>query len=332
MKGHKPSILRFRALMKPVIWGGKRIASFKGIDCDNDHIGESWELSPMPGNESVAETWPYQGETLSEIVASDPEGILGSEVCARTGGKFPLLIKFIDSADDLSIQVHPDDRLAAARHNSLGKTEMWYSIDPAPGAYLYAGFSRVLTPDEYRAAVKENTIVGALRKFDVKRGDTFFLPAGRVHSIGRGNFVLEVQQASDVTYRIYDYDRRDKEGNPRQLHVEESIDALNFGDTEMEVRNFSGDVPGLNTIATSEYFTVSLLKTDGDEELPLKQGESFTIMVCVEGEAVLDAGEGQTYPVRRGETLLVPAWTPSLTFRPMDESTKVVLIQRGESS
>ncbi len=201
-------IFSFEPVFKSVLWGGKRIAEFKGIPSQGDHVGESWELSPMPGHESVVADGPFKGETLPQLLAAHGREIMGEKLYERYGDKFPLLIKFIDSTQDLSIQVHPDDELAAKRHDSLGKTEMWYSVVPAEGAYLYAGFSQEMDADKFRRMVADSTIVDALSKYYTKPGDVFFLPAGRVHAIGQGNFVLEIQEASDITYRIYDYNRR----------------------------------------------------------------------------------------------------------------------------
>ena len=185
------AILKFEPIFKSVIWGGQRIARFKGIAPQGDHIGESWELSPMEGNESVVAEGPFKGIGLNRLIADRGDEIMGTRLMKACGGRFPLLIKFIDSTDDLSVQVHPDDDLAARRHNgSLGKTEMWYSILPAEGAYLYAGFSRRLDADSFRSAVADNSIIDILRRHDTRPGDVFFLPAGRIHSIGRGNFVL----------------------------------------------------------------------------------------------------------------------------------------------
>ncbi|WP_290391676.1 type I phosphomannose isomerase catalytic subunit, partial [Paramuribaculum intestinale] len=198
---------------------------------DQTQIGESWEISAVPGHVSVVDRGPLAGQSLTELIDTYGADLVGRHIYERYGSAFPLLIKLIDAKAYLSVQVHPDDDLAARRHNgSLGKTEMWYSILPAEGAYLYAGFSRRLDADSFRSAVADNSIIDSLRRHDTRPGDVFFLPAGRIHSIGRGNFVLEIQEASDITYRIYDYDRRDAQGNPRQLHIEESVGAIDFND------------------------------------------------------------------------------------------------------
>ncbi|MCM1066778.1 MAG: class I mannose-6-phosphate isomerase [Muribaculaceae bacterium] len=302
------SILLFNTYFKSVIWGGKRIAEFKGLPSQGSDIGESWELSPMPGHESVVEGGELDGLTLPEAIERYGKDIMGQRLMESTGGKFPLLVKFIDSNDDLSIQVHPDDELAAKRHNSLGKTEMWYSIAPAPGAYLYAGFSRRLTPSEYEQAVADNTIIEALAKYDTYAGDVFFLPAGRVHSIGRGNFVLEIQEASDVTYRIYDYGRIGADGKPRQLHLAESVDAIDFADVEGAAATHPVPQPdGSAELVHCSYFNTDLVPVRGSLHLDLAARDSFTIAISVKGTLTLRTPGGAATVLTQGRTALIPA-------------------------
>ena len=307
-------ILKFDPIFKSVIWGGKRIAEFKGLPSQGDHIGESWELSPMEGHESVVSQGTFKGATLPSLIANHGNEIMGERLMKKYDGKFPLLIKLIDSSDDLSVQVHPDDELAAKRHNSLGKTEMWYSIAPAEGAYLYAGFSKHIDAAEFRRQVAENEIIPSLHKYFTHQGDIFFLPAGRVHSIGRGNFVLEIQEASDITYRIYDYDRRDAQGNPRQLHVEESVDAIDFDDTaDLPAENELGVVGELRPLAESSYFKTEIARVDGTMTIDLAARNSFTILVATAGELTVKNADGEI-SLRQGETALVAASTPSITI------------------
>ena len=307
-------ILKFDPIFKSVIWGGKRIAEFKGLPSQGDHIGESWELSPMEGHESVVSQGTFKGATLPSLIANHGNEIMGERLMKKYDGKFPLLIKLIDSSDDLSVQVHPDDELAAKRHNSLGKTEMWYSIAPAEGAYLYAGFSKHIDAAEFRRQVAENEIIPSLHKYFTHPGDIFFLPAGRVHSIGRGNFVLEIQEASDITYRIYDYDRRDAQGNPRQLHVEESVDAIDFDDTaDLPAENELCVVGELRPLAESSYFKTEIARVDGTMTIDLAARNSFTILVATAGELTVKNADGEI-SLRQGETALVAASTPSITI------------------
>lgn len=308
-------VLKFTPIYKSVLWGGTRICRFKGVASEGDTIGESWELSPMPGHESVVAEGPFAGRTLNSLVEEYPEAILGANVVKRFGANFPLLIKFIDSTSDLSIQVHPDDALAAKRHNSLGKTEMWYSVLPSPGAYLYAGFSQEMTPDKFRAMVADSTIVDALSKYYTKPGDVFFLPAGRVHAIGRGNFVLEIQEASDITYRIYDYNRRDAQGNLRQLHVDESVDAINYADKTQDVKNVAA-APGQEAMVEDcNYFTTTLVNVDGSFHLALEDRPSFTILIATKGALEVTAPDGTVSALPQGQTLLVPAEVPYVDLK-----------------
>ena len=278
----------------------------------------------MKGNESVVSEGPMKGRTLPELMISDGEEIMGKRLYANYGDKFPLLIKFIDSTDDLSIQVHPDDELAAKRHNSLGKTEMWFSVLPAEGAYLYACFKKQIPPEQFRAMVADNTIVDVLGKFYPKRGDMFFLPAGRVHSIGRGNFVLEIQEASDITYRIYDYDRRDAQGNPRQLHIEESVESNTYNDTEMTVDHFEPKAGEEIVMESCPFFTTTLMEIEGTTTLKLAERDSFSVVISTRGNAVLTAPDGSKTILNQGETVLVPASMESLDITASGDSCEIV--------
>ena len=208
---------KFTPYLKSVIWGGERIAALKNIETDLTDIGESWEISGVQGNETVVSEGADKGLKLSELIAKYGARLVGEDVYARYGTEFPLLVKIIDARRDLSVQVHPDDKLAAQRHGCAGKTEMWYILATEPDAKIYAGLSRQLDPETYRRDVENKTIMNDITAHDSHPGDIFFLPAGRVHAIGAGNLLLEIQQPRDITYRIYEYDRRDANGNPRML-------------------------------------------------------------------------------------------------------------------
>lgn len=307
-------ILKFEPIFKSVIWGGKRIADFKGMPSQGENVGESWEISPMPGFVSVVAEGKYKGKSLNELISEYGNDIMGGSIMRKYNGLFPLLIKLIDSADDLSVQVHPDDALAAKRHGCPGKTEMWYSISPTEGSYLYAGFSKNIDSAKFRREVAENQIVSSLHKYFTRPGDVFLIPAGRVHSLGPGNLVLEIQEASDITYRIYDYDRRDAKGNPRQLHVEESIEAINFNDCDHNpVSIFPAHTGKTETIASCDYFTSELSGIDGTMTFDLAARDSFTVMIALEGNMTVDA-DGNTTTLCQGETILVPATVSTLTI------------------
>ncbi len=308
-------VLQFTTYFKPVIWGGGRIAEFKGIPSQGHDIGESWELSPMPGHESVVIDGPFKGTTLPELASLHADEILGRTVNSRWDGKFPLLIKFIDSNDDLSIQVHPDDNLAARRHGSLGKTEMWYSIDPQPGAYLYAGFNRRMDEATFRRMIAENTIVDSLAKTYVEKGDLFYLPSGRIHAIGRGNLVVEIQEASDITYRIYDYDRRDAQGNPRELHIDQSVDAVNYDDVVTGKENVVPAKGETKPLVSCEYFTTSIMDIDGESLIDMSALDSFMVLIGIGGNLTVSTVDGNETPLPQGHTLLVPACHPSISIK-----------------
>ena len=209
-----------------MLWGGDKIIPYKGIVSDAKSVGESWEISGVKENESVVAEGPDAGMLLPELIKRDGAALLGKANLERFGEEFPLLIKFIDARQDLSIQVHPNDEQAWERHRSKGKTEMWYVVDADPGSSLRSGFAKQVTPEEYEASIADNTITDLLAEYDIKAGDLFFLPAGRIHSIGAGAFIAEIQQTSNITYRIYDFNRVDANGNPRELHTEQSKAAL----------------------------------------------------------------------------------------------------------
>lgn len=298
--------VKFTPYLKSVIWGGEKIAALKKIVIDRTDIGESWEISGVPGHETRVASGQDAGLTLSELIAKYGERLVGKNVWERFGTSFPLLVKIIDARQDLSVQVHPDDALAARRHGCAGKTEMWYILDSEPGAQIYAGLGRPLDADGYRNAVATNTIMDYIVAHDSHPGDVFFLPAGRVHAIGAGNLLLEIQQTSDITYRIYDYDRRDAAGNPRELHTEQAADAIDY--TIYPDYKSRAEIvgPGLSRLARSPYFDVLLREVDGNADVTVATG-CFVIVSCVDGNIGVESEEGHPVTASAGETLLVPA-------------------------
>ena len=311
--------LKFQTIFKTVVWGGEKIAPFKGVETDQHNIGESWELSGVKGNESVVAEGALAGTTITELAAEYQGGLLGEKVYARTGTEFPLLIKFIDARDDLSIQVHPDDELAGARHNgSKGKTEMWYVVQADEKAHLMSGLTKHITPEEYAAKVEDNTITDVLHDYNVSAGDVFFLPAGRIHSIGTGCFIAEIQQTSDITYRIYDFGRVGLDGKPRELHTELSKAAIDYTVLDDYKTAYEEVKNAENEIVSCEYFTTSLFDLDQPVSVPVKANDSFLIVICVGGNGTLTDSEGNAVTLRQGETVLVPACTESVTFTPSE--------------
>lgn len=299
--------LKFRPILKSVIWGGEKIAPFKGIVTDQTNIGESWEISGVPGNPSVVENGPDAGMTLPELLKKYKEALVGKHTYERFGDTFPLLIKIIDAAGDLSLQVHPDDELARQRHNSLGKTEMWYIVDTEPNAVICAGLSKPLTPEEYAAKIADNTLMDSVAHHQSHPGDVFFLPAGRIHSIGAGNLLVEVQETSDVTYRIYDFGRVDATtGKPRQLHVEESKDAVDFTVYPNYVTEAGKEIDGISQLVQCDHFKVFRLHIDGHQAFT-PQNDSFSTFTCIDGEMTVTDDRGNSVSLRRGESVLIPA-------------------------
>lgn len=297
--------LRFRPYLKSVIWGGEKIAPYKGLATGQTSIGESWEISGVPGHESVVAQGSLEGRTLPSLIDEYRDALVGDATYRRFGSTFPLLVKIIDAKGDLSVQVHPNDDLARRRHGSFGKTEMWYIIDADPGAKIYAGLARHITPQEYTEHVAEKTIMADVACHDSHPGDVFFLPAGRIHAIGAGNLLAEIQQTSDITYRVYDFDRRDADGNPRQLHTEEARDAIDYNVYPDYLTAYDRRSPSA-TLVGCDYFTVSRLIVDGTANLPAAPG-SFTILMVIDGELTIRADDAADIKAVKGETILVPA-------------------------
>lgn len=317
---------KFRPILKSTIWGGEKIAPYKRIATEQTQIGESWELSGVKGNESIVAEGPDSGKSLPELIARDGAKLLGAANAERFGAEFPLLIKFIDARQDLSIQVHPNDELAWERHRSKGKTEMWYVVAADEGAHLRSGFAEQVTPEQYAASVADNTITDLLADYAIAPGDVFFLPAGRIHAICTGCFVAEIQQTSDITYRIYDYGRVGADGNTRELHTELAKDAIDYTVLPDYRSHY---VPAENSeteLVACPYFTTSLYDLDAPAEKDLAQTDSFLVVMCLAGRGTLVDDEGSETPIRQGETLLVPASTRSIRFVP--EGTMKILTSR----
>lgn len=308
--------LKFKPILKSIIWGGDEICKFKGITPEQKGIGESWEISGVEGNVSVVANGDLENKTLEQIIDEYKGKLVGESVYSRFGDTFPLLIKFIDAKDNLSIQVHPDDELAKKRHNSFGKTEMWYVINAAPGAFLYSGFEKQLSPESYVKSIEDNTFVDALAKQNVKPGDVFFLPAGRVHAIGAGSFIAEIQQTSNITYRIYDYNRTDANGNPRELHTELAKDAIDFKLYESYQTSYKKTKDESVRLESCQYFTTNLLDLDKNINQDYTAIDSFIIYICMGGACSIKDDKGNVLDVKKGESVLIPADTKTVSIEP----------------
>lgn len=316
--------LKFKPILKTLVWGGEKIAPFKNITTDQHNIGESWELSGVRNNESVVANGPLAGRTITELIREYKGGLIGKANYEKTGEEFPLLIKFIDARQDLSIQVHPDDELAAKRHNgSKGKTEMWYVISADKDAHLMSGLSRKITPEEYVERVDNHTITEVLHDYKVSAGDVFFLPAGRIHSIGAGSFIAEIQQTSDITYRIYDFGRLGLDGKPRELHTELAKDAIDYSVCDDYRTHYTSRKNEEAELVSCRYFTTSLLDIDKPYAKDLTGLDSFLIIICTEGKGEIVDDQGNRESMHQGETILIPASAASVEFIP-DGNMKVL--------
>lgn len=309
--------LKFNPILKSMIWGGEKMRQYKAIDTDQKNIGESWELSGVPGNESVVSNGEFAGRTISELIKEYGPALLGRKVHETYGENFPLLIKFIDARDDLSIQVHPDDAMAQSVHGQpFGKTEMWYVVSADKDAHLMSGLSAEITPEEYVSRVENNTITDVLSDYKVQSGDVFFLPAGRIHSIGKGCFIAEIQQTSDLTYRIYDFGRLGLDGKPRELHTELAKDAIDYSVSEDYRTAYTAAQNEETQLVECEYFKTNLLDLTEPLSVDVKSKDSFMIVICLEGQGEMKDSEGNVVALKQGETVLVPAVIDEITLFP----------------
>lgn len=307
---------KFSPILKSTLWGGEKIIPFKQLKgVRQPQVGESWEISNVHGNDSIVSNGAKAGKSLSELLKAYKSDLVGKENYKRFGNTFPLLIKFIDACDDLSIQVHPDDKLAKVRHNSMGKTEMWYVIDNNNGqGHLYSGLKKRITPDQYAAMIESNTICNVLADYAVQPGDVFFLPAGRIHSIGAGCFIAEIQQTSNITYRIYDFNRKDKNGNTRELHTELSKKAIDY-QVEKDYRlHYTPKQDEPVELVRCPYFTTSVYDLTENMTLDYSELDSFVIFICMEGQCTLKDDKGYELSMQAGESILLPATTKEVNL------------------
>ena len=303
--------LKFTPILKERLWGGAKLGTVLGKPIEGDGMGESWELSGVPGDVSVVANGPYRGRTLDDLIATYPNALLGDSVLKRFGTDFPILIKFIDAREDLSIQVHPGDELARKRHGSFGKTEMWYIMGADPGSELIIGFNRDVSREEYQEALQAGKLLELLNYEPVGEGDAFFINSGKIHAIGGGILLAEIQQSSDVTYRVYDFDRRDAGGNQRELHTDLALDAMDYGKQDDFRVKYRREKNKIGKMVDSAYFRTSYLELDASLDREFHSQESFRAYVCVGGSATLELGT-YSVPIHRGETVLLPAAAPGV--------------------
>lgn len=296
--------LQFAPILKERIWGGTKLQSVLNKPIVSDKTGESWEISTVEGDVSVVSNGILAGKSLNELIDSNPEAILGTDVYKRFGKQFPLLFKYLDAREDLSIQVHPNDELAKKRHNSFGKTEMWYVLQADNDSKIIVGFKENSNATEYLENLKNKTLLSILDNVKVKTGDVFFLETGTVHAIGAGLVIAEIQQTSDITYRLYDFDRVDAAGNQRELHVDLALEAINYNKIDTK-KSYDTILNQSNTVVDCPYFTTNFLPLDGKIEVN-KTGKTFTVYMCAEGNFEIEYNNTK-FQYKKGDTVLIPA-------------------------
>ncbi len=297
--------LKFNPILKERLWGGTKLKEVLGKNIESDITGESWELSAVEGDISIVANGNLSGTSLQEIIDGHSIDLLGKSVVQRFGKNFPILIKFIDAKQDLSIQLHPNDELAKKRHNSFGKTEMWYVMDADEGANLIVGFNKDVTKEEYSSSLENDTLLNLLNYESVKEGDTFFINTGKIHAIGAGVLLAEIQQTSDVTYRVFDFNRRGKDGNLRELHTEMALDAMDYTKKD-DFKVAYGNQRAVNDMVDCPYFKTNYIHLTENFNQDISKRDSFTIYMCVGGSAEISTNTGSVR-IQKGETVLIPA-------------------------
>ena len=316
--------IKFKPIFLEKLWGGNRIKTLLNKDFGNlPNCGESWEISGVEGNISVVDNGFLAGNNLQEIVEIYMGDLVGDKVFKKFGEEFPLLIKFIDAQQDLSIQVHPNDKLSEKRHNAYGKTEMWYVIEGEDDGLINSGFNSKVTKEKYLELSEKGNITELLHFDEVNEGDVFFIPAGRVHAIGKGVLLAEIQQTSDVTYRIFDYNRKDDKGSLRELHTELALEAIDFSYLDNYKTKYSAVENESSEIVSCNYFTTNILEFSATIEKDYSQLDSFIIYMNLEGEFEVEF-DGENVKVSKGETVLIPASLETFQLKPLSKKVKTL--------
>jgi mannose-6-phosphate isomerase len=319
--------LKFKSIFKEKIWGGKQLVDVLGKPFPKDKkIGESWEVSTVPGSVSMVSNGTLKGVYLQQLIEQYKEQLVGQRVFQKFQTNFPLLIKYLDAQDDLSVQVHPNDELAAKRYNGLGKSEMWYIMDATPNAQINVGFNCVLDKEKFNSTFSKGKLQSILNMEQVKKGDTFYLPAGRIHYIGKGILLAEIQQTSDITYRIYDFDRKDDEGNPRELHVAQAIEALDFTQLNDYHTRYELKENSAVQLVHSPYFVTDIVSISQSYSLHTSLKESFKIVMVVEGNGLLEYSTTKE-EVSVGDVHLIPANNQNVAYKAGVDGLKIIEIQ-----
>ena len=312
--------IKFTPVLKEKIWGGKKLKTLLDKQSLSDFIGESWEISGVEGTISVVENGTYQGKDLNKLIAEYQSDLVGKRVYAHFKNQFPLLFKFIDAREDLSVQLHPDDVVAKKRHNSFGKTEMWYIIQADKDARLIVGFNQKMDKKRYQEHLEENTLEAILHSEKVQEGDVFYITPGRVHAIGAGILLAEIQQTSDITYRLYDWNRPDINGQMRELHQDMALDVIDFSEYK-KPQNIDQEKK-VQTLISNPYFTTILVKIENQTvQRNLLKIDSFVVYMCVDGSAKITL-ENTSEMIKKGQSILIPAKAKQVAIESL--STKLL--------
>jgi len=312
--------LKFNPILKEKIWGGEKLKTLLNKTTDQTNIGESWEISDVQGDTSIVSNGTLKGSSLSDLIKEFKSELVGKKVYDQFQDKFPLLIKFIDAAQPLSIQLHPNDALAKERHDSFGKTEMWYVVQADPGSGLIVGFKKEVSKAEYLDNLKNKTLTEILNFEPVEEGDVYFISTGRVHAIKEGVLLAEIQQTSDITYRIYDWDRVDDQGNSRELHTELALDAIDYKVPDTYKTPYTKKLNNTVNIIDCQYFNTNIISLDKEVDIDYSGRDSFVIYMCVKGNSELVFNNDQTETIGKGETVLIPAFLKKITLIPGEYS------------
>lgn len=319
--------LKFKPIFKETIWGGQKLESKLNKNLEGKtNVGESWEILGVENNLSIIANGTLEGNDLQEMIEVYMGDLVGDKVYEKFGQEFPLLIKFIDANDDLSIQVHPDDMIAAERHHAFGKTEMWYALDGGDDVQLITGFNETITRELFLEKLNANTLPEILNYETVQKGDVFYVPAGRVHAICKNNLIAEIQQTSDVTYRVYDYDRRDKNGKGRDLHLDLSLDVMDYLKVENPKTAYTLQANIPTELVSCNYFTTNCIELNAKVLRDYFKFDSFVIFIGLEGTTNIQYDGETSIELKTGETILLPASIPTVVLVPHNETSKLLEI------
>lgn len=312
--------LKFQPILKEKIWGGKKLKHLLNKESTSDNVGESWEISTVENDVSIITNGRWKGKSLVELIEKYGEELLGKKVYREFGNQFPLLIKYIDAKEALSIQLHPNDALAKSRHNSFGKTEMWYVMQADKKANLQVGFKEAVDREFYLENIENKTLVDILNFDEVSKGDVYFIPTGRIHAIGAGVLLAEIQQTSDITYRIYDWDRKGTDGNYRELHTKEALEAIDFTMKSKYSTSYKKPINEVSKIIDCQYFTTNILPIDTAVKINNSSKDSFVIYMCVGGKGVILRSDKFEEYINLGETILLPSGIGIFDIVPLGDS------------